>query len=228
MSVRTLLEQGGPIMLILLGMSVLALAILLFKLLQFSRLGVWGKDVVGPVLKKLEAHDNEGALAALHAEHGPVARVMEVALQSGLDTRMDRANTDAEVGRVGSREVRDMESWLRGLSSIAHLSPLLGLLGTVLGMITAFMRMQEAGSRVDPAVLSGGIWEALLTTAFGMAVAIPTMGATFFLEGQVDRTKAIMKDAAVRALVHCRKSPWAADHRVTLAPPSETEARGGV
>jgi biopolymer transport protein ExbB len=98
-----------------------------------------------------------------------------------------------------------LESWLRALSSVAHLSPLLGLLGTVLGMITSFRRIEQAGSAVDPAVLSGGIWEALLTTAFGLTIAIPSMAAFYFLEGEVDRVRATMKDTTSRVLLAAGK-----------------------
>ena len=83
---------------------------------------------------------------------------------------------------------------------IANLSPLLGLLGTVMGMIGAFAQLEGAGTKVDPALLAGGIWEALLTTAFGLSVAIPSLAAYYILEGQVDNVRANMKDAATRVL----------------------------
>ncbi|MFP6717413.1 MAG: MotA/TolQ/ExbB proton channel family protein, partial [Alphaproteobacteria bacterium] len=82
----------------------------------------------------------------------------------------------------------------------ANLSPLLGLLGTVLGMIKAFARLESAGTKVDPAILAGGIWEALLTTAFGLSVAIPALAAFYILEGQVENVRAQMKDATIRVL----------------------------
>ena len=89
---------------------------------------------------------------------------------------------------------------MRGLEVIASLSPLLGLLGTVLGMIKAFVRLESAGTKVDPAILAGGIWEALLTTAFGLSVAIPALAAFYILEGQVENVRAQMKDASIRVL----------------------------
>jgi len=76
----------------------------------------------------------------------------------------------------------------------------LGLLGTVLGMIAAFQTLQEAGSRADPAALAGGIWEALLTTAAGMAVAIPASMALAWFESVADRAQDDMEDAATRIL----------------------------
>ena len=200
-------------MMVLLAMSVLAVAIILLKLFQFFRSGLRRSAFVEPVMAALNRDSNDEALALLKAQTSPVARVMESALVCGADQHMAIKEIEAEVSRVGSAQIRNLESWLRGLSAIAHLSPLLGLLGTVTGMIVAFMRLEEAGSRVDPSILSGGIWEALLTTAFGLTVAIPAMAAFYYLEGEVDQVRATMKDATIRILVHFGKSPGHISHR---------------
>jgi len=194
-------------MYVLLGLSVLAVTIILLKLFQFLRSGVRRLDFVDPALAALQKDDHNGALATLQQQRSPVAVVMESAIRCGADRAMSAKDVEAEVSRVGSAQIRNLESWLRGLSSIAHLSPLLGLLGTVTGMIAAFMRLEEAGSRVDPSILSGGIWEALLTTAFGLTVAIPAMAAFYYLEGEVDHVRAAMKDVSVRVLRHFGKTP---------------------
>ena len=211
MSVSTLFQQGGPVMYILLALSVLACTIILVKLVQFYRLRLRQAAFVDDVLVTITQRRFDEAFAQLSRQPGPVARVVESALQCGLDSRMSAAATEAEVSRVGSAEIRNLESWLRGLSTVAHLSPLLGLFGTVLGIIDAFIGLEASGSRVDPALLSGGIWEALLTTAFGLAVAIPAMAAFYYLEGEVDRARGLMKDACVRVLVQFGKSPLQAD-----------------
>ena len=206
---QQLIDQGGPVALILLGMSVLALAIVLFKLWQFARLGVWNSSFADKAHQALEQGSPGEALEVCRRSSSPVARAMEAAIDAGNDPRMEPANTDAEVSRVGSNAVREMESGLRGLSAIAQLSPLLGLLGTVLGMIEAFIQLEDVGSQADPAVLAGGIWEALLTTAIGLAVAIPAMGAYYLLEGIVDRVKSEMRNRATSVLVYYRKErPW--------------------
>jgi len=209
MTLYKLIQQGGPVMLVLLGLSVLATTIILMKLFQFFRSGVFRMAFVEKSLGTLHATGPGEALYVLKDEGNPVARVMESALRSGMDPAMSAKDVDAEVSRVGSAQIRHLESWLRGLSSIAHLSPLLGLLGTVIGMISAFMRLETAGSRVDPALLSGGIWEALLTTAFGLCVAIPAMAAFYYLEGEVDKVRAAMQDACVRILLYFNKSAGA-------------------
>ncbi len=202
-----LFQQGGAIMWVLLALSVVALAIVLAKALQFLRAGIRRTAFVEPVLEQLHNQRPDQALELLAQEKGPVAAVMRSAIECGLDPALSVRDVEAEVSRVGSNAIRALESWLRGLSSIAHLSPLLGLLGTVTGMIAAFIELEAAGPRVDPSILSGGIWEALLTTAFGLTVAIPAMAAFYLLEGEVDGARAAMKDATVRVLRHFGKSP---------------------
>jgi len=207
MNISTLFQQGGPVMYVLLALSVLACTIILVKLMQFYRLRLGRAAFVDDVLASIVRREFDQATAQLQQQPGPVARVVESALQCGLDPRMSVAATEAEVSRVGSAQIRNLESWLRGLSTVAHLSPLLGLLGTVIGIINAFIGLEASGSRVDPALLSGGIWEALLTTAFGLTVAIPAMAAFYYLEGEVDRARGLMKDASVKVLVQFGKSP---------------------
>ncbi len=196
---------------VLLGLSVLAVAIIIAKMYQFTRGGLRRTAFVDEALGALEAVGHQAALEILGKRRHPVARVMEGAIRCGADPAFSTRDVEAEVGRIGSAEIRNLESWLRGLSSIAHLSPLLGLLGTVTGMITAFMRLEEGGGRVDPAMLAGGIWEALLTTAFGLTVAIPAMAGFYYLEGRVDEVRAAMKDASVRVLRHFGKTPHLSD-----------------
>lgn len=194
-------------MLVLLAMSVLAVTIILLKFFQFLRSGLRRLNFVEPALAALRENNHNKALSVLQQQRSPVAHVMECAIRCGADPTMSTRDVEAEVSRVGSAQIRSLESWLRGLSSIAHLSPLLGLLGTVTGMIVAFMSLEAAGSRVDPSILSGGIWEALLTTAFGLTVAIPAMAAFYYLEGEVDRVRASMKDVSIRVLRHFGKTP---------------------
>jgi len=207
-----LFQQGGGVMYVLLLMSILATAIIILKLYQFYRSGIRRTAFIDDLVTSLPQGDYSSVIAHLQQQNNPVARVLESAVYFGADPAMSREDVEAEVSRVGSAQIRNLESWLRGLSSIAHLSPLLGLLGTVTGMIVAFMNLQAAGSRVDPSILSGGIWEALLTTAFGLTVAIPAMAAFYYLEGEVDHVRATMKDASIQVLRHFGKTPHVSDH----------------
>ncbi|MCF6256255.1 MAG: MotA/TolQ/ExbB proton channel family protein [Gammaproteobacteria bacterium] len=212
MNIVDLFQQGGPVMLVLLAMSVLAVTIILLKLFQFYRSGLRRLAFVDDTVLAVQRGEHEQAIKRLQQHDNPVAKVLESAIRYGADPTMSTGDVEAEVSRVGSAQIRNLESWLRGLSSIAHLSPLLGLLGTVTGMIVAFMSLEAAGSRVDPSILSGGIWEALLTTAFGLTVAIPAMAAFYYLEGEVDRVRAAMKDASIRVLRHFGKTPHVGSH----------------
>jgi biopolymer transport protein ExbB len=96
--------------------------------------------------------------------------------------------------REGSRVVRGMERGLGLLSAIAHLTPLMGLFGTVLGMIGVFQGIERSGGSADMEVLAGGIWIALLTTAFGLMVALPAMGAHHLFDGLARRRAEGLQD----------------------------------
>jgi len=203
----SLFEQGGPVMYVLLLMSILAMTIILVKIYQFSRSSLRNTAFVDEIVSSVQNGQYGHALKDLEQHDNPVAKVLEALIRCGNDPSMSAKDVEAEVSRIGSAQIRNLESWLRGLSSIAHLSPLLGLLGTVTGMIVAFMNLEAAGPQVDPSILSGGIWEALLTTAFGLTVAIPAMAAFYYFEGEVDHVRASMKDASIRILRHFGKTP---------------------
>lgn len=188
-----LLQKGGVVMYVLLLMSVSSLAIILLKLLQFWRIGA-SRSGMMELIATGSTHEIRRRMAL--SRH-PAARVVETALDTG---HLPRELQEAEVERVGSVEVRALETYIRSLEVVANLSPLIGLLGTVIGMIKAFGRLEEAGARVDPSQLAGGIWEALLTTAFGLIVAIPALGAVHYLERKIEGVRALMRDAAARVI----------------------------
>ena len=103
-----------------------------------------------------------------------------------------------ETTRIARALLAELRGGLRPLDLIVTIAPLLGLLGTVLGMIAAFQALQDAGGQTDPATLAGGIWEALLTTAAGMAVAIPAAAALTWFDSIADRLQAEMESYATR------------------------------
>ncbi|MDP1670958.1 MAG: MotA/TolQ/ExbB proton channel family protein, partial [Alphaproteobacteria bacterium] len=103
-------------------------------------------------------------------------------------------------GRVGGNQLVGMQSYLRWLEVIGNIAPLLGLLGTVMGMITAFQQLEIAGSKVDPSVLAGGIWEALLTTQVGLMVAIPVVTVLNLLENRLEQYRQDMRDVSARLM----------------------------
>lgn len=123
-------------------------------------------------------------------------------LRRAIEARLDDAMTDPqareETTRVAKSALMQTRRGLRALELIATIAPLIGLLGTVLGMIEAFQALQAAGNRADPSALAGGIWQALLTTAAGMAVAIPASMALSWYDSICERVQADMEDLATR------------------------------
>ena len=193
-----LLDLGGPVVALLLLMSVVAIAIALLKLWQFHSLRLGSQRFVSSCLEGLRQGQEDTVLERLAVERNPIARAMEAAIRGRRDPGMSLELVREEVTRVAIGYLDALRSYLRGLEVIGTLAPLLGLLGTVLGMIDAFRQLEGAGSRVDPALLSGGIWEALLTTAVGLAVAIPAVILLNWLEGRVERFRHRMEDAVTQ------------------------------
>ena len=193
-----LVQNGGAVVAILLLLSVFALAIILVKLLQFRAAGLWDRAAAAAALALVRAGQGDAALAQAVASANPAAQALARVL-TGQRRGLDSAAIQAEVARYGNQTLEDLRSWLRPLEVIASLAPLLGLFGTVLGMIAAFRQMEAAGSQIDPSILSGGIWEALLTTAVGLAVAIPAVAALNGFERMIERTAHAMEDSVAGA-----------------------------
>jgi len=193
--VSTLIEAGGPVVIALIGMSVIGFAVLLLKNWQFFALQLDRRGFIDPAINAWKSNDIESMKSILRQSKNPIARVLESATYAYSQQNSDIALAKEEVVRVATLKLADARSYLRVIEVIAALSPLLGLFGTVLGMIEAFHRLESAGTAVDPAVLSGGIWEALLTTAAGLAVAIPAIIALNWLEHRIEKFKLSMEDA---------------------------------
>ncbi|MDI6794330.1 MAG: MotA/TolQ/ExbB proton channel family protein [bacterium] len=183
--------KGGILMYPILLCSVIAIAIILERAYQFLRIRTDVASFLLQIEQALQSNKIEAALKQAKTTRGPVAVVAEAGLSR---CQKDAAKWEKSVHRVGTRELVKLEKNLRLLGIVAHLSPLLGLLGTVTGMIKAFMQIQELGGGVDASVLAGGIWEALLTTAAGLSVAIPAMFAYHYFEGRVDDLAMAMKE----------------------------------
>lgn len=200
MSFVEFFNKGGPLMWVIAALSIYALGVIFYKIYQFVTAQVFRRDFIEPAMHAIKSAEYERVEGALNRLQTPVSRVMLVALHSVRNRDMTQQSREAEVARVGSQEVRYLEQHLRGLEMTSNVSPLLGLLGTVAGMVTAFAKLEEAGSRVDPSILAGGIWEALLTTVAGLVVGIFALGAHYVIDGIIERTRATMMDLAVRIL----------------------------
>ena len=155
MNLWEILDKGGVVVYLLLGYSVVGVALALYKYLQL--------------------------LAGGDRPETGLRRELEAASARGVK------DLEAAARRATAAELEGLERGLRTLSFLASTAPLLGLLGTVTGMIRAFMVIEENGGKVDAGVLAGGIWEAMITTGVGLTVALALMALLHHLEGLVDR-----------------------------------------
>lgn len=179
-------ELGGPVVALLIGLSVVSLSVIFWKLWQFFRLGVGRHLKIHDAIRGWDHGDDTAAQTALDQSRNGIADP----LRRGAGQGRVEADASAHLARL--------ESGFRILDSIAQIAPLLGLFGTVLGMIDAFQALQDAGNSVDPSLLAGGIWVALLTTAAGLAVAMPTSLALTFFESRVSRER-VLAETAIEA-----------------------------
>lgn len=197
---------GGPVTVILILMSVVALSIITLKIWQFKRLDLEQKQHISDAIQLYQAGNIQNAQKYIVKAQQPAAKVVFTAISSLQKREVDIEIVREEVSRVASAELQYLKGYLKPLEVIAALSPLLGLLGTVLGMIEAFQQLASAGNQVDPSVLSGGIWQALLTTAVGLSVAIPVVTALNWLERKIERYGFFMEDAVTRVFTHRPKN----------------------
>ncbi|MDD9706717.1 MotA/TolQ/ExbB proton channel family protein [Seohaeicola sp. SP36] len=193
-----MIGRGGVVMWIIAGLSVLTLALILWKLWRLSLSGLWRRIQAERAVALWVAGQAGDAQAMLVAPRGIRSRVVAQAMAALRDPSLTRDAARDEVLRVARRELNAARSGLRALELISTIAPLLGLLGTVLGMITAFQALQSTGAQADPTILAGGIWEALLTTAAGMAVAIPAGVALVWIESLTDGVQADLEDAVTQ------------------------------
>ena len=176
-----LLTQGGPVVWILSVLSVVAFCIVLERYIHFLRMGKPPKNLE----ESLKAHTlDSGDTSNLLSFRGPEGAVIKALLKARREGVSDLALV---ARRVGSRELQRMERGLRALGVIGNVAPLLGLLGTIIGMIKAFIVIEQAGGKVDAQALAGGIWEAMITTGVGLAVAVPILLLLHVLEGMAEK-----------------------------------------
>ena len=180
-----------------------ALSLLSLTLIAVRVIRLWGvrggAASRAAALDRWQSGDRDGALAALAGAQSPADRVTRTAMASAA-AGMPRPGVAAEAERLGNAEVAAMAQHLRVLELIAVIAPLLGLLGTVLGMIESFQELELAGGSANAAVLAGGIWQALLTTAAGLLVAIPAAAGAALLSARVEAAAGDIEQAVGRLL----------------------------
>jgi biopolymer transport protein ExbB len=181
---RDIYKLIGPVGAILVLLSIISVLIILLKLITFLRAGL-GRTAAANEFLRLLAERNEGAIRVLEASPAPMSRILLLGAQlARQDTPV--ARIEADVRDAATTYLLRLSRFNRTLELIGLIAPLLGLLGTILGMIKAFKVLQDTGAQADPTLLAAGIWEALLTTALGLAVAIPAIVAFNLIENRID------------------------------------------
>ena len=182
------LKLGGPMIWVILGASTVALVVFIQRVLHYHRAQINSMEFLNGVRNVLKRDNVVEALSICDATPGPVARLVKVAI---LNRERGRDGVREALEEAGLVEVPPLEDKLNLIATIAQITPLLGLLGTVLGFIRIFGKLQTQGTLANVQDLSGGVWEALICTAAGLAVAIPCYAGYNYL---VSRVNAIVLD----------------------------------
>ena len=178
-----LIEKGGLLMWPIVGCSVIALTVFIERMIHLHRARIDAGNFLHTVRETLRNGGTEEAISLCEETPGPVAAVIKAALEHAGESKEEMKEAVEEVSLY---EVPRLGKNLVILSTVAHITPLLGLLGTVSGMIRAFMMIQEKAGLANPGELAQGIWVALITTAAGLVVAIPAYVAYNYLVSRVD------------------------------------------
>jgi len=180
------MQKGGPVMWVIFLCSIVALAVVIERFMQLRKARIDTGKFMNEVSNLLKRNRIIEAIDMCNQTPGPISQVMKAGILKHDRSRPEirEAIEDAAVG-----EIPMLEKNLSILATIAHIAPLLGLLGTVTGMVRAFQVIEQKATAlqpVNPKDLAGGIWEALLTTVFGLCIAIPTYVAYNFFVNKVN------------------------------------------
>lgn len=181
-----MITKGGPMMYLILLASVVALAVFIERVYHLNKARIDADMFMEEITKVLKRNKIIEAIEMCNATPGPIAHIIKAGI---LKHDRSKAEIKEAVEEAGQLEIPRLERHLPVLATIAYIAPLLGLLGTVSGMIKAFQIIQQkaiAMTPVNPGDLAGGIWESLLSTLAGMSVAIPTYVVYNYLVSQVN------------------------------------------
>jgi biopolymer transport protein ExbB len=187
------LGTGGPIILVLLILSIISLTLIGAKWLQLTGLNSNEKLRLDS-FENWKKGDKKQAIDILEPSKSPIDLLLKFAMES-LQIGLNKSVVSDELTWRGNAEVLKLNKHIRLIELIAMISPLLGLLGTVTGMIQSFQELELAEGSANASVLAGGIWQALLTTAAGLVVAIPAAVGATLLSEKVERSSQLMEGA---------------------------------
>ncbi|MDI6809152.1 MAG: MotA/TolQ/ExbB proton channel family protein [Candidatus Eisenbacteria bacterium] len=177
-----IIERGGILMVPIVLCSIAALAIIIERLIQVRRAGKLTRTFLAKVEQALVPGKSQEVEKLSHSSEGPMASIFRAGLGAAA---LGEEKVKEALDEAGQKEIVGLEKYMGGLATIVGGAPLLGFLGTVLGMIQAFQRIEQLGGNVNASVLAGGIWQALITTAAGLSVAIPTFFAHNYIIARI-------------------------------------------
>lgn len=217
---------GGPVMYAILFCSVVGMALLIQKMIQLLFQSSNTDQLMRTVKLHLSQNRPAEAMHAAQSARGPIAG-LAVAAVSVYGRPQDQVRDAVEL--AGREQVHHLEKRMNILDGLVTLAPLLGLLGTVTGLIRSFEVLSSFGGLTTPAQLSGGIAEAMITTAFGLMVAAPMMLASLWLSSVIDARVAVM-DACAVELIEAAAAPVAPVKPLAGAAAGQApaDARGAV
>lgn len=192
-----LVQKGGPLMWLILACSITALGVFFERLFTLHRATIRTSDFVRGLANLIKAGHLAEAIQECAASPGPVPRVLHAMLLRHASPRTELRDIAQEAGQL---EVPRLERNLALLSTVAYVTPLIGLLGTVLGLLTAFQQITIHGGYATAAEIAGGVYESLLTSAAALTVAIPAFVAHSYLSARVNDVMHDIERAAIEML----------------------------
>src|SRR3954468_8933296 len=198
------LKFGGPMIWPILGASATALVVFFRRVLHYHRAQINSMEFLNGVRNVLKRDNVVEAISICDATPGPVARLVKVAI---LNRERGQEGVREALEEAGLIEVPPLKNKLNLLATIAQITPLMGLLGTVLGFIEIFTKLESKATLANMQDLSGGIWQALICTAAGLAVAIPCYAAYNYLVSRVNAIVLDMEKAAGEIVNIVSESP---------------------
>jgi len=184
----TYIDKGGIIFSFLFFLSIITLAIVIYKYLEIYFFKSLDFDklikIINDANQKITLNEVEKNFISLvpRSSRNLLKQILNL-----LNENKSKKEVEEEINSIVDIEFNKQQSLLPSLEIISQVSPLIGLLGTVIGMIDSFNELELGGSLVDPSILAGGIWTALLTTAMGLIVAIPALVSHYFLEKKLNK-----------------------------------------
>ena len=219
-----IIERAGPVGIVIIALSVIALAASIYKVIQFLLLRVGSHRTALAASQTWLDGDHQGAFVMVENHPAPLSRVLAHAMRGLTHGSAHFEQVKEDVARVATEELRKLRKYLGLIELIGQLAPLLGLLGTVIGMIQAFADLQQSGAVVNPATLAGGIWTALLTTALGLAVAIVFSTFTAWFEARIEAERSVMETTLTGFLANRITDEQARDFDDVTAFPGKRNA----